>query len=206
MSYCTNKSKAIVTFTKNGNRNVFQASDNLPITIECKSLTAQTIKVITSGMLYPTCNSDNTFAYSIERIADNYTVTPNQDHPYNSAHGFSCTFYRVDLYLNSIIIGSINCVQNYRIEYSNTNQQTTKSLTIKNSLGAKIFESQVDNCNYTVACGDQCPVGQERIQTIEYPGYKCREKCPPETCCECDCGDVICCYGSNGQVLKTIPK
>lgn len=32
------------------------------------------------------------------------------------------------------------------------------------------------------------------------------EKCPPETCCECDCGDVICCYGSQGQVLKTIPK
>ena len=59
---------------------------------------------------------------------------------------------------------------------------------------------------YLISCDDRCPAGQERIPTIEYPGYKCREKCPPETCCECDCGEVICCYGSNGQVLKTIPK
>lgn len=32
------------------------------------------------------------------------------------------------------------------------------------------------------------------------------EKCPPETCCECDRGNVICCYDCSGKVIKTINK
>lgn len=53
--------------------------------------------------------------------------------------------------------------------------------------GITIFSDRGrEPCNFTVTCTG--------------------EKCPPETCCECDCGDVICCYGSQGQLLKTIRK
>ena len=79
-------------------------------------------------------------------------------------------------------------------------------LTITDTTGQIFKRSYGTEPKYTVACGDECPVGQIRIPTIEYPGYKCHAKCPPETCCECDCGDVICCYGSGGQVIKTISK
>lgn len=90
----------------------------------------------------------------------------------------------------------------YRVNFKDAGYE----LTITDTTGQifkRLYETEP---KYTVACGDECPLGQLRIPTVEYPGYKCREKCPPETCCECNCGDVICCYGSNGQVLKTIPK
>jgi hypothetical protein len=86
-------------------------------------------------------------------------------------------------------------------------QQASCNLLIKDSQNNILFNQTTQRClPFDVACDDQCPAGQIRTPTIEYPGYKCREKCPPETACECDCGDVICCYGSQGQVLKTIPK
>lgn len=48
-----------------------------------------------------------------------------------------------------------------------------------------IFQDQGDcPCSYLVGCTN----------------------CPPETICECDCGDVICCYGSGGEILEVIPK
>lgn len=43
-------------------------------------------------------------------------------------------------------------------------------------------------------------IGEPSFQVLCESG-----KCPVGSC-ECDCGDVICCYGSDGQVLKTISK
>jgi hypothetical protein len=65
-------------------------------------------------------------------------------------------------------------------------------------------------------CGSMCEIKISRNGVLLFSDRgKCpctfqvscgEEKCPPETACECDCGDVICCYGSNGLVLKTISK
>lgn len=83
-----------------------------------------------------------------------------------------------------------------------------------------IIESIVpDDIGVLDNCGE--PPAKVRINIIydgkviftdvgNYPGsfkVACSaELCPPETCCECDCGAVICCYGNQGQVLKTIRK
>jgi hypothetical protein len=80
-------------------------------------------------------------------------------------------------------------------------------LKITNNNGVEEFNKTYSSRpEYSVACGDNCPPDKVKVLITAYPGYKCREKCPLNTACECDCGDVICCYGSQGQVLATIPK
>lgn len=122
------------------------------------------------------------------------------NNPYNGSPIYCGNASQFNCSIANTIVGSC-------LVYLNLRWQVNCQIKIYDA-DSKLLHSDSGQCpiKYTVACDDQCPDGQERIPTIEYPGYKCREKCPPETCCECDCGDVICCYGSQGQVLKTIPK
>lgn len=73
--------------------------------------------------------------------------------------------------------------------------------------GNEVVADLVGDCpvEYEVI-SQPCSAGYIEVPINSFPGYKCREICPSETYCQCDCGEVICCYGSDGRVLKTIPK
>lgn len=213
MVYCNNFDKAIVTF-KIGDKTERVKSLNPPITISCGIDTHPCGKKGTWHIDFVNPNGTDSYrdhgttgfpfeGYETETFF--FVGSPEPD----SFDGNKYDFYarcqnteRVITYNFSMYSG-LPTITAARFTPLPNNTQV---LTIKDKDNQIVYLGAVDSCNYQVSCGDECPVGQIKIPTIEYPGYKCREKCPPETCCECDCGDVICCYGSNGQVLKTIPK
>lgn len=58
---------------------------------------------------------------------------------------------------------SINSINGYKI-------------TISNSTGGKLFEEKKFNVpapTYEVACGENCPPGHVRCESLSYPGYCC---------------------------------
>ncbi len=195
--HCTNKAKATITLNfKDGTKEVV-TSDNPAVEISLNgSGSTATKKVYLRGFAFSGGSE-----YKGE-ISINVTPTLSQGSGGTCDGGTSRTYYINQVGGNSGTewrVGTVSIREEYlplKCEIKIIDQSGT------------IYNKTINNScpTYTVACGDECPVGQIRIPTIEYPGYKCREKCPPETVCECDCGDIICCYGSQGQVLKTIPK
>jgi hypothetical protein len=222
MSYCTGTSKAIVNYKfPGGNQDVY-VNTNPPIDVSVTALntttiTSQSYNFTFNGNAlntnYPfTCNAP----IAVPNDADIYLISGTWDDyggvgSYNTGYGIVMDYsgggvkigtgQSVSGYVFNVL--AVDCYARFTLEWRY--QEAYKLEVLKD--GTVIYSDQGQNQpQYTVACDDQCPIGQIRISTIEYPGYKCREKCPPETCCECDCGDVICCYGANGQVLKTILK
>jgi len=207
-THCSNKSKAIITLNfKDGSKEAV-TSNNPAVEVSLNgSGSTATKKVYLRGFAFSDgsqCNQLPNYEEYRGEIPINVQPTLSQGSGGTCDGGSSRSYYINEVGGNSGTewrVGSVSI----REEYSVSNCE----VTITDANGTIYTKTINDNCpTYTVACNDDCPAGQERIPTIEYPGYKCREKCPPETCCECecDCGDIICCYGSQGQVLKTILK
>lgn len=209
-SHCTNSSKAIININfKDGN---FErvVSQNPPVNVSLNTgfdIPEGHKRIYLEGTIFANMQCEEVPNYStaigIVPISSNFTIQFVVPSNGGSCDGQTSRHVRVPGLWENLVAEWRPSTVYLREEYNSD----TCRIQIADSNGTLYDKSVNDNCpTYTVACDDQCPVGQERIQTIEYPGYKCREKCPPETCCECDCEDVICCYGSNGQVLKTISK
>lgn len=210
--HCQNSQKAIVTI-KLDNGSEVVISHHPPVSVQCSNIDNATscvgalIRVegdyeFNRGKLHGIreyCDLGGT-------LTDSYSLALELHPNYNSAT-YNEQFYLAKLLRNGEYTGynfengGWFLITIISVTYSDSN----KEIIVEDTTGV-IYKRAVKTCDHQVSCDDRCPAGQERILTIEYPGYKCREKCPPETCCECDCGDVICCYGSQGQVLKTIPK
>ena len=207
MNYCSNKSKAIVTFEfKNGTKETI-LSKNPALSIQMTPTGSGIKKVYLRGFAYANgsqCTPVPNHEEYRGEIPANVTPTLSTRSGGTCDNGSSVGYVINEIGGNTGTewkAGSVSIREEYL-------SQNGCEILVTDESGI-IYKKSISNeaCpNYKVSCDDECPQGQERIPTIEYPGYKCREKCPPETCCECNCGDVICCYGSNGQILKTIKK
>lgn len=219
--YCSGKSKAIVTFKYENGIEVY-TSKNPPIdvivqgnSIQCGVAGTWTILgaydspsqgTVTFQADYQGYVNDNPY------IATVVPATGEQKAICDPNVGVPCVYLVSACDGRNMAGDGTNWNQNrWNIRIANkvftsAGNNNVCAIAIKEN-GVTVYSNSSDKCpTYTVACEDGCPEGYIKVPTIAYPGYKCREKCPPETCCECDCSNVICCYGSNGQVLKTIPK
>lgn len=58
------------------------------------------------------------------------------------------------------------------------------------------------NCNFTVVDANGKILYTKTAIVCPEVTVKCGETCPPETCCECKRGSLVCCYDCNGNVIK----
>jgi hypothetical protein len=223
MSYCQNSSKATVNYKFPEEKEEIYVANNPPIDISVSQLTGQFNSVSQSYSFSFDGNQLMTYSYTCQAPAGV---------PLNAVCFITSGTWddsgTIGSYSSPTVYGQINSFSGNPVQIGQGLQFTgsvsnvirpdcSVGLTLQWRWGGWKIEILKDGTvihsdqgqnkpQFTVACDSDCPPGQERISTVEYPGYKCCEKCPPETCCECDRGDVICCYGSNGQVLKTIRK
>lgn len=213
--YCNLKPSATINIKKEHPENIF--TTNCPINIQEFVVPKQGVTIVVTGEyelgskhvpgsiseIDP--NGTNQDSYSLNLVTCSTAIGCGA----NSPNGQGEPYYQAQILRNGSYTGlHFGTAGWYLVQISDVIYGGDKyRLQITDKDNNQIYQQNFDNKpEYTVACGDECPVGQERIPTIKYPGYKCRDRCPPETCCECDCGDVICCYGSDGRVIKTIPK
>ena len=205
--YCNQKSKAIITLNFKNDAKEIIISNHPGVEISLNQTGNQkTKKVYLRGLAFSggkECTPIPVYEEYQGEIAVNIQPTVTQGRGGTCDNGTSRTHYIPQ-------IGSYDSGTEWRVGTVTIREEYSPAeckIEIKDRQGIIYSRTINDVCpNHTIACDDQCPEGQERIEIVEYPGYKCREKCPPETICQCDCGDVICCYGSNGQVIKSIKK
>lgn len=211
MSYCEGDTKARVVYSFNGVERIFETGQTpLDVTVESKRVNA-TENYRQEGYTIRFYSPNN--RGHITALVRDYIIFPLDD-DYFGRDSRGISFWNceaVDFQRHSngsyagpvMRLGTLEVIQNGDKCPTPLKNRCNIQVKYKNTV---IFQDQGEcPINFRVECGD-CPKDCERVEIPEYPGYKCIEKCPPETCCECDCGDVICCYGNQGQVLKTIRK
>lgn len=172
MSYCNLGEKATVTYTnKSGVVSQF-ITKNTPIDIECsdQQRTGKYIFTLNDYGYTTDCNSSGQL-FTETVIADSYQVTSTT----NSGQYASCPWYEVAFYIDADLVTSFKKTMRYSVsQVSNPNYSPGgKVLIIRNAQGTKLLEQQVKDCNYKVACGEECPGGHHKCKTNKYPGYCC---------------------------------
>ncbi len=170
--YCNAGDKATVNYTsKSGVKSKF-ITYNTPIDVECinQERTGRYIYTINDFGYTTNCESSGQ-RFTDTVIADSYQVSPTT----NDGQYSNCPWYELSFYIGENKISSLKKTSRYSVSQTpNPNYNPGgKQLKVKNSQGTEIFKADVKDCNYTVACGDNCPEGFCKCPKNSYPGYCC---------------------------------
>lgn len=64
----------------------------------------------------------------------------------------------------------------------------------------------VASCTFKILSATGAILYQKTASTCPEVVIKCGDTCPPETCCECDSGERVCCYGNDGTAIYSYLK
>lgn len=219
MPYCSIGSKAIVSYKFPEKQGEVYTTEKTPIDILIRESTATGYE---TGKAYQA--DYYTESYSSGQLSQtvHYTPTTVQSGNTTLINPPNRLYYPPFVYPGRVLNGNL---LTYPCSYSNLlgqritsffNLLGTHQRIVDNFSDYKVRDikwiredGQVDKFKYELVVINNSGKEEFVDYGVGQPNFEvtCNSnKCPRNTICECDCGNVICCYGSNGQVLKTIFK
>lgn len=173
--YCVNAQKTTIDyFNKEGENRKFITSQG-DLSVDCVDYprTGRYIFTIKDKGYNIDCSPQyNYYYYSNIFVADSYSVSSGTSPFPNVAQ---CSWTKLTFYIGETVAASQNFPSAYQVEQANNPDYFPggKALIIRDSQNNELTKISARDCNFTVACDDDCPEGSRKCTHNKYPGYCC---------------------------------
>ncbi|MDZ8190013.1 MAG: hypothetical protein RMX96_34905 [Nostoc sp. ChiSLP02] len=174
--YCTQSNKGKIFFFQNGKKEVLEIPSSFDISCSSQNSACGLSGTYTFSYTTPAPNPIGTMSFASFSGETWYFKSKPAPSTTEYNQGLSWDLYANCAGAERLVYSNFSILSGHPIVLSSNfviDSSANKYLRVTNASGQLIAQLKADNCNFDVACSEDCPAGKCKCATDSYPGYCC---------------------------------